>query len=177
MMLTVSAAPSIPFTHGEPETPAKYRTPASSVPYSMTPLSLIETPSKPFEDLVSSDLVENFAAEEESTNSYTENDAAEKERSSIMKRDQGYVTEDQRAKGLVTFEEAFLLNKSDKVGNEVENAQLKKPQPSSAISGQRSEFSKIAKEKMKKIAGKFKMITMLICATWARRIFLRTITS
>ena len=153
MMLTVSAAPSIPFTHGEPETPAKYRTPASSVPYSMTPLSLIETPSKPFEDLVSSDLVENFAAEE-STNSYAENDAAEKERSSIMKRDQGFVTEDQRAKGLVTFEEAFLLNKSDKVGNEVENAQLKKPQPSSAVSGQRSEVSKIAKEKMKMIAGK-----------------------
>ena len=153
MMLTVSAAPSIPFTHGEPETPAKHRTPASSVPYSMTPLSLIETPSKPFEDLVSSDLVENFAAEE-STNSYAENDAAEKERSSIMKRDQGFVTEDQRAKGLVTFEETSLLNKSDKVGNKLENAQQKKPQPSSAVLGQRSEFSKIAKEKMKMIAGK-----------------------
>ena len=152
-MLTVSAAPSIPFTHGEPETPAKHRTPASSVPYSMTPLSLIETPSKPFEDLVSSDLVENFAAEE-STNSYAENDAAEKERSSIMKRDQGFVTEDQRAKGLVTFEETSLLNKSDKVGNKLENAQQKKPQPSSAVLGQRSEFSKIAKEKMKMIAGK-----------------------
>jgi len=119
----------------------------------MTPLSLIETPSKPFEDLVSSDLVENFAAEE-STNSYAENDAAEKERSSIMKRDQGFVTEDQRAKGLVTFEETSLLNKSDKVGNKLENAQQKKPQPSSAVLGQRSEFSKIAKEKMKMIAGK-----------------------
>ena len=160
MMLTVSAAPSIPFTHGENETPAKHRTPASSVPYSMTPLSLIETPSKPFEDLVSSDLVENFAAEQESTNSYAENDAAEKERSSIMKRDQGYITvvsdEDQRVKGLVPFEETCLLpKKSDQVGNEVENAQLKKPQPSSAVLAQRNEL-KIAKEKMKMIAGKFK---------------------
>ena len=157
-MLTVSAAPSIPFTHGENETPGENRTPASSVPYSMTPLSLIETPSKPFEDLVSSDLVENFAAEE-STNSYAENDAAEKERSSIMKRDQGYVTavsdEDQRVKGLVPFEETSLLNKSDKVGNKLENAQLKKPQPSSAVLAQRNEL-KIAKEKMKMIAGKFK---------------------
>ena len=164
MMLTVSAAPSIPFTHGEPETPAKHRTPASSVPYSMTPLSLIETPSKPFEDLVSSDLVENFAAEEESTNSYAENDAAEKERSSIMKRDQGYVTavsdEDQ---SLVPFEEtSLLLKKSDQVGNKVENTQQKKPQPSSAILGQRSELSKIAKEKMKMIAGKFKL---LLCSS------------
>ena len=158
-MLTVSTAPSIPFTHGENETPAKHRTPASSLPYSMTPLSLIETPSKPFEDLVSSDLVENFAAEE-STNSYAENDAAEKERSSIMKRDQGYITvvsdEDQRVKGLVPFEETCLLpKKSDQVGNEVENAQLKKPQPSSAVLAQRNEL-KIAKEKMKMIAGKFK---------------------
>ena len=160
MMLTVSAAPSIPFTHGENETPAKHRTPASSVPYSMTPLSLIETPSKPFEDLVSSDLVENFAAEEESTNSYAENDAAEKERSSIMKRDQGYVTavsdEDQRVKGLVPFEETSLLNKRDKVGNKVENAKGKRPPQQIIASSKSSILKKRSKEKMKMIAGKFK---------------------
>ena len=159
MMLTVSAAPSIPFTHGEPETPAKYRTPASSVPYSMTPLSLIETPSKPFEDLVSSDLVENFAAEE-NTNSYAENDAAEKERPSIMKRDQGYVTavsdEDQRVKVLVTSEETSLLNKRDKVGNKVENAKGKRPPQQIIASSNSSILKKRSKEKMKMIAGKFK---------------------
>jgi len=151
-------------TQGEVETPGGYKTPASSSPYSMTPLSLMmETPSKPFEDSIGGgEVVENFAAGGRSgsvdeTNNYVENDAVEEEEpTSIIKSDQGSVVlsdEDQRAKGLISFEESFLLNKSDQVGNKVENAEKEKP-PKQMIASRKSGILKKSKEKMKMIAGK-----------------------
>ena len=145
-------------------TPGKHRTTASSSPYSMTPLSLMmETPNKPFEySIGGGEVVENFAAGEsgsvDETNNYVENDAVEEEEpTSIIKSDQGSVVlsdEDQRAKGLVTFEEAFLLNKSDKVGNKVENAKGNKL-PLQKIATNKSRGAlRDAKEKMKMIGGK-----------------------
>jgi len=150
-------------TQGEVETPGGYKTPASSSPYSMTPLSLMmETPSKPFEDSIGGgEVVENFAAggsgSVDETNNYVENDAVEEEEpTSIIKSDQGSVVlsdEDQRAKGLISFEESFLLNKSDQVGNKVENAEKEKP-PKQMIASRKSGILKKSKEKMKMIAGK-----------------------
>ena len=142
-------------TQGEVETPGGYKTPASSSPYSMTPLSLMmETPNKPFEDSIGGDgVVENFAADE--TNNYEENDAVEEEElPSVMEGDQGSVVSDgiQRAKGLISFEESFLLNKSDKVGNKDENAKGNKPLPK--ITKFKSRALRDARGKMKMIAGK-----------------------
>ena len=159
-------------TQGEVvETPGGHRTPVSSSPYSMTPLSLMmETPRKPFEDLTGDgEVVENFAAGEsrsvDDNNNYVENDAVEEEEpTSVMESDQGYAVSDeiQRAKGRVTFEETFLLNKSDKVGNKVENAKGNKL-PLQKIATSKSRALRDAKEKMKMIAGKLKLIAMLIC--------------
>ena len=156
-------AHSISDTQGEPETPDKHGATASSSSYSMTPLSpMMETPSKPFEDSICGEVVENFAAGDsgsvDETNNCVENDAAEEEEPiSIIKSDQGSVVlsdEDQRAKGLVTFEEAFLLNKSDKVGNKVENAKGNKL-PLQKIATNKSRGAlRDAKEKMKMIGGK-----------------------
>ena len=143
-MLTVSAAPSIPFTHGEPETPAENRTQASSSPNPMTPLSLMmETPSKPFDDLFVSEIVESSPADEgtvDRSENHGKNDAAVSD-------------EDQRAKGLVTFEESPLLKKTDKVENKLENAEGEKP-PEQIIASRKSRILKESKEKMKVIAGK-----------------------
>ena len=140
-MLTVSAAPSIPFTHGENETPAENRTPASSVPYSMTPLSLMmETPSKPFDDLFVSEVVESSPADE-GTVDRSENHG---------KNDAAISDEDHRAKGLISFEESSLLKKTDKVENKLEN---EKP-PKQIIASSKSRILKKSKEKMKMIAGK-----------------------
>jgi len=143
-------------------TPGKHRTTASSSPYSMTPLSLMmETPNKPFEDSIGGgEVVENFAAGEsgsgDETNNYVENDAVdEEEPTSIIKSDQGSVVlsdEDQRAKGLISFEEAFLLNKSGQVGNKVENEKGNKPLPK--ITKFKSRALRDAREKMKMIGGK-----------------------
>ena len=143
-------------------TPGKHRTTASSSPYSMTPLSLMmETPNKPFEySIGGGEVVENFAAGEsgsgDETNNYVENDAVdEEEPTSIIKSDQGSVVlsdEDQRAKGLISFEEAFLLNKSGQVGNKVENEKGNKPLPK--ITKFKSRALRDAREKMKMIGGK-----------------------
>ena len=144
MMLTVSVAPSIPFTHGEHETTAKHRTPASSSPNPMTPLSLMmETPSKPFDDLFVSEIVESSPADE-GTVDRSENHG---------KNDTAVSDEDQRAKGLVTFEESPLLKKTDKVENKLENAEGEKP-PKQIIASSKSRIQKKSKEKMKMIAGK-----------------------
>ena len=171
----------------EVETPGKHRTTDSSSPYSMTPLSLMmETPNKPFEDSIGSEVVENFAAGEsgsvDQTNNYVENDAVEEEEpTSIIKSDQGSVVSDgiQRAKGRVTFEEKSLLNKSGQVGNKVENEKGKKP-PQQTVASRKSRIRKESKEKMQMIGGKQKLIVMLISArrwtTLTRRIFSRTIT-
>ena len=155
---------------GEVETPGKHRTTDSSSPYSMTPLSLMmETPNKPFEDSIGSEVVENFAAGEsgsvDQTNNYVENDAVEEEEpTSIIKSDQGSVVSDgiQRAKGRVTFEEKSLLNKSGQVGNKVENEKGKKP-PQQIIASSKIRIRKESKEKMQMIGGKQKLIVMLIC--------------
>jgi len=164
-------AHSISETQGEPETPDKHGATASSSSYSMTPLSpMMEAPSKPFEDSIGGEVVENFAAGEswsvDETNNYVENDAVEEEEpTSVMEGDQGSVVlsdEDQRAKGLVTFEEAFLLNKSDQVGNKVENAKGNKL-PLRKIATNKSRALRDAREKMKMIGGKQKLIAMLIC--------------
>ena len=135
----------------------------------MTPLSLMmETPTKPFEDSIGDgEVVENFAVGEsgsvDETNNYVENDAVEEEEpTKITKSDQGSVIlsdEDLRAKGLVTFEEAFLLNKSDQVGNKVVNADRVGNELESAEFAEQEETRKIvrirrAKENMEKIAGK-----------------------
>ena len=139
--------------------PGGHKTPAPS-PYPLTPLSLMETPSKPFEDLVNSDLVENLAAEEnesvDETINYGKNDAAAEEKSTNrMESHQGYVVsdEDLRAKGLISSEETFLLNKSDQVGNKVENAKGNKL-PLQIMASSKSRTLRDAKEKMKMIAGK-----------------------
>jgi len=138
-------------TQGEPKTLDKHKTLASSSPYSMKPLLLMmETPS-----------VENFAAGEsrsvDETNNYVKNDAVEEEEpTKITKSDQGSVVlsdEDLRAKGLISFEEALLLNKSDQVGNKAENEKGKKL-PLQKITTSKSRALRDAKEKMKVIAGK-----------------------
>ena len=157
-------------TQGEVvETPGGHRTPVSSSPYSMTPLSLMmETPRKPFEDLTGDgEVVENFAAGDsrsvDDNNNYVENDAVEEEEpTSVMESDQGYAVSDeiQRAKGRVTFEETFLLNKSDQVGNKVENEKGKKLPK---ITKNKSRALRDAKETMKMIGGKQKLILMLSC--------------
>jgi len=153
---------SISDTQGEPETPDKHgATASSSPPYSMTP-------SKPFEDSLSGEVVENFAAGKsavDETDNCVENDATDKERTSVMESDQKSVVlsdEDQRAKGLVTFEESFLLNKSDQVGNKVENS---KEDKSESIRRTRRKTAEIkhTRAKMRKIAGKQKWIVLLIC--------------
>ena len=155
-------------TQGEVETPGGYKTPASSSPYSMTPLSLMmETPNKPFEDSIGGGgVVENFAAGEsgsvDETDNYVENDAVEEEEpTSVMEGDQGSVVSDgiQRAKGLISFEESFLLNKSDKVGNKVECAEQVSHHSSSDNLAQTSPSTKsmklkLMKANMKMIAGK-----------------------
>jgi len=155
-------------TQGEVETPGKHRTTASTSPYSMTPLSLMmETPNKPFEDSIGSEVVENFAAGEsgsvDETNNYVGNDAVEEEEpTKITKSDQGSVIlsdEDLRAKGLISSEETFLLNKSDQVGNKVVNADRVGNELESAEFAEQEETRKIvrirrAKENMEKIAGK-----------------------
>ena len=149
--------------------PGGHKTPAPGSPYPITPLSLMETPSKPFDDLVNSDLVENLAAEEngsvDETINYVENDAVEEEEpTSVMESDQGYVVsdEDLRAKGLISSEETCLLNKSDQVGNKVENAKGNKL-PLQKMASSKSRTLRDAKEKMKMIAGKQKLIVVLIC--------------
>ena len=76
---------SISGTQGEQETPDKHgATASSSPPYSMTP-------SKPFEDSLSGEVVENFAAGKsavDETDNCVENDATDKERTSVMESDQ-----------------------------------------------------------------------------------------
>ena len=139
------------------------------LPYSMTPLSLMmETPTKPFEDSIGDgEVVENFAVGEsgsvDETNNYVENDAVEEEEpTKITKSDQGSVIlsdEDLRAKGLISSEETFLLNKSDQVGNKVVNADRVGNELESAEFAEQEETRKIvrirrAKENMEKIAGK-----------------------
>jgi len=156
-------------TQGEVvETPGGYKTPASSSPYSMTPLSLMmETPNKPFEDSIGKEVVENFAAGEsrsvDETDDYVENDAVEEEEpTSVMENDQKSVVlsnEDLRAKGLISFEEAFLLNKSDQVANKVECAEQVSHHSSSDNLAQttpstKSMKLKLMKANMKMIAGK-----------------------
>jgi len=150
---------SISDTQGEPETPDKHgATASSSPPYSMTP-------SKPFEDSLSGEVVENFAAGKsavDETDNCVENDATDKERTSVMESDQKSVVlsdEDQRAKGLVTFEESFLLNKSDQVGNKVERSEQVSHHSSSRNLAQtvplrKSMKLKLLKANMKMIAGK-----------------------
>ena len=143
------SAHSISDTQGEPETPGEHGATASS--------------------WIVSEVVENFAAggsgSVDETNSYVENDATDKERTSVMESDQKSVVlsdEDQRAKGLVTFEESFLLNKSDQVGNKVENS---KEDKSESIRRTRRKTAEIkhTRAKMRKIAGKQKWIVLLIC--------------
>ena len=160
-------AHSISDTQGEPETPVKHGATASSSSYSMTPLSpMMETPSKPFEDSIGGEVVENFAAGEsgsvDETNNYVENDAVEEEEpTSVMEGDQGSVVSDgiQRTKGRVTFEEKSLLNKSGQVGNKDERAEQISPHLSSGNLAQtiplrNSTKLKLLKANMKMIAGK-----------------------
>ena len=161
-------AHSISDTQGEPETPDKHGTTASSSSYSTTPLSpMIETPSKPFEDSIGGGEVgENFAAGEsgsvDETNNYVGNDAVEEEEpTSVMESDQGYAVSDeiQRAKGRVTFEESFLLKKSGQVGNKDERAEQISPHLSSGnltqtIPLRNSTKLKLLEANMKMIAGK-----------------------
>ena len=156
-----SGAPMISDTQEKSDSPGGHKTPAPGSPYPITPLSLMETPSKPFDDLVNSDLVENLAAEEngsvDETINYVENDAVEEEEpTSVMESDQGSVVlsdKDLRAKGLISSEESFLLNKSGQVGNKDENAKGKKL-PLQKITTNKSRAQRDAKEKMKVIAGK-----------------------
>jgi len=128
---------------------------------------MMETPSKPFEDSIGGEVVENFAAGEsgsvDETNIYVENDAVEEEEpTKITKSDQGSVVlsdEDLRAKGLISFEEAFLLNKSDQVANKVECAEQVSHHSSSDNLAQttpstKSMKLKLTKVNMKMIAGK-----------------------
>ena len=173
----IESAHLISGTQGEVETPGKQRTTASTSPYSMTPLSLMmETPNKPFEDSIGGgEVVENFAAGDsggvDETNNYVENDSVEEEEpTKITKSDQGSVVlsdEDQRAKGLVTFEEAFLLNKIDYVGSKVERAEQVGHHLSSNNLAQsrplrKSMKLKLTKANMKMIAGKLKLTALLI---------------
>jgi len=130
---------------------------------------MMETPNKPFEDSIGSEVVENFAAGEsrsvDETYNYVENDSVEEEEpTSVIKSDQGSVVSDgiQRAKGRFTFEEKSLLNKSGQVGNKVENGKGKKP-PHQTVASRKSRIRKESKEKMQMIGGKQKLIVMLIC--------------
>ena len=161
------SAHSISDTQGKPETPDKHKALASSSSYSTAPLSLMmETPSKPFEESIGGEVVENFAAGEsgsvDETNNYVENDAVEEEEpTSVMEGDQGSVVSDgiQRAKGRVTFEEKSLLNKSGQVGNKDERAEQISPHLSSGNLAQtiplrNSTKLKLLKANMKMIAGK-----------------------
>jgi len=113
------------------------------------------------------EFVEKFAAGDsgsvDETNNYVENDAVEEEDpTKITKSDQGSVVlsnEDQRAKGLISFEESFLLNKSDQVGNKVERAEQVSTHSSSGNLAQtiplrNSMKLKLLKANMKMIAGK-----------------------
>ena len=113
------------------------------------------------------EFVEKFAAGDsgsvDETNNCVENDAAEEEEpTKIIKSDQGSVVlsnEDQRAKGLISFEESFLLNKSDQVGNKDERAEQVSPHSSSGNLAQtiplrNSMKLKLLKANMKMIAGK-----------------------
>ena len=135
---------------GELVTPEKDGTKNDGVSYKMTPLSLMETPSKPFEDdLVSGEVSENTAVAVDKTNDFTKYDAAEKEPTkslmetpskpfeddlvsgevseNTMENDQGYNVdsdEDLKKKGLISIEEKSLLKKTYQVGNEVESAEL-----------------------------------------------------
>jgi len=130
---------------------------------------MMETPNKPFEGSIGGgEVVENFAAGEsgsvDDNNNYVENDAVEEEEpTSVMEGDQGSVVSDgiQRAKGRVTFEEKSLLNKSGQVGNKDENAKGNKPLPK--ITKFESRAPRDAREKMKMIGGKQKLVVMLIC--------------
>ena len=127
---------------------------------------MMETPSKPFEESIGGEVVENFAAGEsgsvDETNNYVENDAVEEEEpTSVMEGDQGSVVSDgiQRTKGRVTFEEKSLLNKSGQVGNKDERAEQISPHLSSGNLAQtiplrNSTKLKILKANMKMIAGK-----------------------
>ena len=123
-------------TEGGVKTHDKHRTQA---PNPMTTLSLIETPSRSFEDLISGDEVENSTADEssagEDTNTTAKNDAAEIE-----------LTVTENCQGI------------DKVENEVENAET----PPKQIVASRKTI-KESKKTIKMIAGKEKMIVMLIC--------------
>ena len=147
---------------------------------------MMETPSKQFEDSTGGEFVENFAAGEsrsvDETNNYVKNDAVEEEEpTKITKSDQGSVVlsdEDLRAKGLISFEEAFLLNKSDQVGNKVENAKGDKPESIRRTHRKTAEI-KYTRAKMRMIAGKKNWLSCSSVrrwATWVRRFFLRTIT-
>ena len=141
------SAHSISDTQGEPETPGEHGATASS--------SIV------------SEVVENFAAGEsgsvDETDNYVKNDAVEEEEpTKITKSDQGSVVlsdEDLRAKGLISFEEAFLLNKSDQVANKVECAEQVSHHSSSDNLAQttpstKSMKLKLMKANMKMIAGK-----------------------
>ena len=104
---------------------------------------MMETPNKPFDDLFGSEVVENSPADE-GTVDRSENHG---------KNDTAVSDEDQRAKGLISFEEAFLLNKSDQVENKLENAEGEKP-TKQIIASRKTKIVKESKEKMKMIAGK-----------------------
>jgi len=101
---------------------------------------MMETPNKPFDDLFGSEVVENSPADE-GTVDRSENHG---------KNDTAVSDEDQRAKGLISFEEAFLLNKSDQVENKLENAEP----PKQIVASRKTRIVKESKEKMKMIAGK-----------------------
>jgi len=103
----------------------------------------METPSKPFDDLFGSEVVENSPADE-ATVDRSENHG---------KNDTAVSDEDHRAKGLISFEESSLLKKTDKVENKLENAEGEKP-PEQIIASSKSRIQKKSKEKMKMIAGK-----------------------
>ena len=140
------SAHSISDTQGEPETPGEHGATASS--------------------WIVSEVVENFAAggsgSVDETNNYVENDATDKERTSVMKNDQRSVLlsdEDLRTKGLISSEESFLLKKSGQVGNKDERAEQISPHLSSGNLAQtiplrNSTKLKILKANMKMIAGK-----------------------
>ena len=144
------SAHSISDTQGEPETPGEHGATASS--------------------WIVSEVVENFAAggsgSVDETNNYVENDATDKERTSVMKNDQRSVLlsdEDLRTKGLISFEEKSLLNKSDQVGNKDERAEQVSPHSSSGNLAQtiplrNSMKLKLLKANKNKVKLKMKMI-------------------
>jgi len=159
-------------SQGEPGAPGKHRTPASSFSYPTTPLSLMETPSKPFEDSIGSEVVENFfAAGGESALDETDKYAKKEptsvrenaERSHEYQRANRLVSfedtkeesaqrsdQDPRARRLVSFEDKSLLKE---VGNKVENAKGGKLSRSK-ITQRKSKALRSVKGKMTMIAGK-----------------------